>query len=489
MPSNFPPSSPILGAASANDDPYFQPLSDDVYGPGRAQYLGKRRIEQLYNADGQYPTPVASSTTGRSSSPIRAVNNTPKNYHNHSSKSFPIKLNPRDCTRLAIGRKKSVCDIVLPSKKNISRQHAFITYLPSEEQVKLECNGINGIVVVVPLELQCQLKRTDSGKAYRLLVDEPELQDALDDKELENSNGITSFVLLKGESVLMPFIKGTTIDFRQAEGVLSMKDIQDDEPNSTDTEDEQFTLMPPTDEFCETITTPKKLIMIPQSPPTAQAHEDHFIEEPIPQLSQHIALTTPDSSLTLAAPTTPVKLKEHGKMKEEVKIDSAPILGKNVPELPSQNFATSELAKEHGQKLKQHKPDVKLIKTPAEILLSLEKRGIPCEDLQHVLANHLAFANVQQTPLHQLQQVSSKTSTLSRVELRALLRAEPCIGVIHREGKDAAGKPLDEEYYYDMENDPETERRSLVTALKGGRSGLRSCRRTHKQYFWKRPAK
>lgn len=92
-------------------------------------------------------------------------------------------------------------------------------------------------------------------------------------------------------------------------------------------------------------------------------------------------------------------------------------------------------------------------------------------------------------PLFQLQDVNSVVSKLSRTELRAILNDEQCIGVIYRTGKDAAGKPLDEEYYYDAENDPDDDRRQLVASLKGGRSGLRSCRRVHKQYFWKKPTK
>lgn len=497
MPTEFPPSSPILGAAVPNDDLYYQPSSDDAYGPSRAQFLGKRRLEQLYDGNGQYPTPVASSTTGRSSSPIREAANTPKNYHRRSVKTLAIELNPRDCSRLAIGRKKSVCDIVLPSKKNISRQHAFITYLPSEKQVKLECNGVNGIVVAVPRQLQCHLEKVGEGEsAYRLMFGDLASQGVAHDKVMENYDEVTSFVLLKGESVLMPYIDGTVIDFRQAEGILTMKDVSDDESISTDTEDEQFTLMPQTNDFHEVVSTPRKLITIPHSPPTAHAQEDHFedhkeepYEEEAPQLAQNTQQTTPFSSFTFETPSTPRKVKKSWQIKEEPEESPLPTLRHNVPLLPSQKMHIPDLSKEHEQTKKKHKTSDKTVKTSEETLSSLAQRGLDCSELQHVLANHLAFANIQQTPLYQLQQVNSKINTLSRAELRALLKAESCIGVIYREGKDAAGKPLDEEYYYDVENDPDTERRNLVTALKGGRSGLRSCRRTHKQYFWKKPAK
>lgn len=119
----------------------------------------------------------------------------------------------------------------------------------------------------------------------------------------------------------------------------------------------------------------------------------------------------------------------------------------------------------------------------------LKVKGIDIENVKNVLVNHLAFANIQQTPLFQLQSVNSKTAELSRNELRVLLGDIKCVGIIYREGKDAAGKPLDEEYFYDLENDSDNDRRGLVMSLKGGRSNLRSCRKTHKQYFWKKPAK
>ena len=55
----------------------------------------------------------------------------------------------------------------------------------------------------------------------------------------------------------------------------------------------------------------------------------------------------------------------------------------------------------------------------------------------------------------------------------------PCVGEIPRMGKDAAGKPLESEYYYVPEMDPDQMRRETIQA--GMRStGLRSVRKTHK---------
>jgi hypothetical protein len=75
---------------------------------------------------------------------------------------------------------------------------------------------------------------------------------------------------------------------------------------------------------------------------------------------------------------------------------------------------------------------------------------------------------------------------LSQSELRKILEQTSCVGEIPRIGKDAAGKPLESEYYYVPEMDPDQMRRETITA--GMRStGLRSVRKTHKQYYWKKP--
>ena len=68
---------------------------------------------------------------------------------------------------------------------------------------------------------------------------------------------------------------------------------------------------------------------------------------------------------------------------------------------------------------------------------------------------------------------------LSQSDLRRILEQTPCVGEISRSGKDAAGKPLESEFYYVPEMDPDQMRRETITA--GMRStGLRSVRKTHK---------
>ncbi|OAL47519.1 hypothetical protein IQ07DRAFT_602263 [Pyrenochaeta sp. DS3sAY3a] len=81
---------------------------------------------------------------------------------------------------------------------------------------------------------------------------------------------------------------------------------------------------------------------------------------------------------------------------------------------------------------------------------------------------------------------STPVAQLSRQDLKKILDDTPCVGEIPRAGKDAAGHPLENEFYYVPEMDTNQMRRETITA--GTRStGLRSVRKTHKQYYWKKP--
>lgn len=70
-------------------------------------------------------------------------------------------------------------------------------------------------------------------------------------------------------------------------------------------------------------------------------------------------------------------------------------------------------------------------------------------------------------------------SQLTDNDLKNILEAIPCVGEITREGKDAAGKQLENEYYYVPEMDENVMRRDTVKASMGSTS-LRAVRKSHK---------
>lgn len=101
----------------------------------------------------------------------------------------------------------------------------------------------------------------------------------------------------------------------------------------------------------------------------------------------------------------------------------------------------------------------------------------------HVV-NQLAFSRLQSTPLSAIMQnlpIEEKRD-LVKSELRDIIESTPCIGIITRQGKDAAGKALESEYYYMPEKDDDESRRAaVVDGLR--KPSLRACRKQHKVRF------
>ncbi|KAK0643788.1 hypothetical protein B0T16DRAFT_332326 [Cercophora newfieldiana] len=98
----------------------------------------------------------------------------------------------------------------------------------------------------------------------------------------------------------------------------------------------------------------------------------------------------------------------------------------------------------------------------------------------HVI-NQLAFSRLSSTPLSTIMsKIPAETKKdLEKEQLRVIIESTPCLGIIRRQGKDAAGKPLESEYYYIPEMDTDEQRRLAVTdGLR--KPSLRNCRKQHK---------
>jgi hypothetical protein len=98
----------------------------------------------------------------------------------------------------------------------------------------------------------------------------------------------------------------------------------------------------------------------------------------------------------------------------------------------------------------------------------------------HVV-NQLAFSRLSSTPLSTIMHnlPAEQIKDISRDALRLLIETTPCIGIIKRQGKDAAGKALESEYYYIPEDDTDMQRRAaVVDGLR--KPSLRACRKQHK---------
>lgn len=133
-------------------------------------------------------------------------------------------------------------------------------------------------------------------------------------------------------------------------------------------------------------------------------------------------------------------------------------------------------------------------KQPSEEDSSERKSGLTDETyerIQNHAANQLAFSRLSSTPfstiLNNLPPALWKRDDRSKQgpsseEIRAILESTKCIGKVAREGKDAAGKPLESEYYYIPDfDDDDMRREAVVNDLR--KPGLRNCRKQHKVCF------
>ncbi len=96
------------------------------------------------------------------------------------------------------------------------------------------------------------------------------------------------------------------------------------------------------------------------------------------------------------------------------------------------------------------------------------------------IINQLAFSRLSSTPLSTiLSHFPEDAGDCSSENVKEAIAQISCIGEVAREGKDAAGRPLESEYYYIPDEDQDEMRReAVVNDLR--KPGLRACRKQHK---------
>ncbi len=129
-------------------------------------------------------------------------------------------------------------------------------------------------------------------------------------------------------------------------------------------------------------------------------------------------------------------------------------------------------------------PRIGSSRTTAKASAELEEPLHPNLDVEAItnhVVNQLAFSRLASNPLTAIMNnlpVEEKKD-LAKSALRQIIEGTRCVGVITRQGKDAAGKPLESEYYYIPEHDMDESRRVAVTdGLR--KPSLRACRKQHK---------
>lgn len=635
--SQFPPSSPLLNNELESEPDVFDNLcsAKSIFSDNWEKEHIKRKFKEIDNKVDAYITPDPSSSLGdvtlnsekdgdeHNEPSVHAIPNSEKNVKkqkvsiskldisqplNQSNFKNVIQI-PLNGDIFKIGRSGLSCSFKLNSKNRlISRVHAEVQYDKESNLILLKCLGYNGLNITIP-----QLVNIDHLKdqEYLVSINGEGQEEVSNSRILTQSDAFTNFYMLKGESIKMPMIVGTVLDFRGDLALLvynkhnldlintpeqfnSSKDKAANPktpvkmPRKLSTEQLlkiveqkklQFSTHPTLAELknkkSHTTTDPsgprpiekrdlantiiyKRPSPIPfeNSPPEFEngindyaiddEHDDSLDDETpeivspltgkenkhinlppkptkrkvlgdITNVSTNVHNSSSNTQSKISLPKKPeepksqipqeIKQIKESKIVKDVKkqaATSSPVSGTAIKTTKKERSKTPEVSgnsdikdektvaehkkKGRPKKTKQTEEDV-LRSMPKEEIESVLSTVPELDDISNLITNHIAYSRVLQTPFSSIIDLNSiKKHSLTKLQLRCILiHSIDCIGVIFRQGKDAAGKPLDEEYYYIPEKDSDLQRVKLVEELKGSSSHLRSCRKTHKQYFWKKP--
>lgn len=485
--------------------PAFEPLSSSPSLP-RPQ----KRVARDSNANvSTYPTPVPTSSTHiMSSSPPRMPLSRPvsrRAFPAVSSERAPLSavptiMLPENGERVLMGRSSASCHHQLSANRMVSRVHIRAAYKPApnpfdRDRIEIMCVGWNGI------KLHCQGKTYDlaKGKTFtsdikdadimidvhdaRVLVQWPRNerkeraasttsdQTWDEDPPTHAHENLQNSLHADRQRLASPVSPSPAVQSRipPSSPLLDPRDSQsavvvyEDEPSPSRRKDSDFA--------SESQSTQERVAEILGSSQSSDLsdlskHDDDFSDhdeenDPIvhsfgpfgENLLPRMASFTAYESPTLSARSPRGRL---------------PAQPLRPPQSPRQSSGSSE--QKDGDSDKSGPIDEYI------------------ERIQNHAINQLAFSRLSSTPFSTIlnnippslwRRDDRSSKGASKEELRSILDNTKCIGKVAREGKDAAGKPLESEYYYIADFDKDNMRRdAVVYDLR--KPGLRSCRKQHK---------
>ncbi|KAK5112343.1 hypothetical protein LTR62_004306 [Meristemomyces frigidus] len=479
--------------------PAFEPFSSSPGGLPRQASL-KRKFDDLVDDRKYYPTPVPTSSTGilPSSPPARHTRPGLQRAVSQLSERAPLgdvpTLDlPANGEPVLMGRSSNSSDYQLSANRHISRVHVRASFHSSdpefpEGKVEVECLGWNGAKV------HCRGDIVELSKGGCFTSVRPVDQIMVDVQETR---------------VLLVWPKDESRE-RFAAGSRSPWAIESPTKRRI-VSAPQFASSPPA-------MLPPRL-RSPISPTPAEAtfastihssqevdgsvlvYEDHNSDEDAPRdtTPQPATAISPLKSVSFSAKAATQKalsanasdnedFSEHDEENDPIVHSFGPF-GDNLLNR-FQSFQPK--SPEHQRKPLKHS-----FTSPLRPVAKPLANASPVKN--HVI-NQLAFSRVHSLPLSiihsnlpaELRGAMAKPSdtenrhVLTASDLKTLLDAIPCVGEISREGKDAAGKLLESEFYYVPEMDGDVNRRETVTQSLG-KTSLRAARKSHKQYYWKKP--
>ncbi|TVY60852.1 Protein PLM2, partial [Lachnellula suecica] len=481
--------------------PAFEPFSSSPGFPRPSKRQARSSPSEREAAYQKYPTPIPTSTTGIISSSPPRVQGRPSLHRTQSSVSERAPLSavpsinlPENGDVLRMGRSSTSSHYQLSASRLISRVHVEARYIAASvplepNKVEIKCKGWNGV------KLHCQGRTWDLGK---------------DDTFTSETEYATIMLDVQDARVLIAW----------------------------PSRDRKASLGAQSDSSWDEVTSPRRQAtavsaggQIIQSSPLRRAHRIESPESPTPAGPSTSARSLADLFSDSVEPEV-VKVYEDASSPEEEDIAAG-------NSMVSTQAATSFRAPGESQESELSEPEEeqdpdeendpivhsfgpfgadissRMASFTAVGSPEIPRAGRDRADsansrsssrstseaeagpiVNHVV-NQLAFSRLSSTPIsvilnHLPADLRNSSTThlenkgLTKEELCKMLNAAACIGEIHREGKDAAGKALESEYYYIPDEDTDENRRAaVVDGLR--KPSLRNCRKQHKQYYWKKP--
>lgn len=415
--------------------------------------------------------------------------------------AVPTLMLPENGEPLLMGRSSASCHHQLAANRMISRVHVKATYKPApnpfdRDRVEIMCMGWNGI------KLHCQGKTYDLAKGKTFTSDIKDADIMID---------------VHDARVLVQWPRNERKDYASTDSEQTWEEntptrnskVRRSLHESPSAERQRLaspvspspavkSMIPPSSPlFTPTRTRNAVVVYEDEASPTRRTlPSDSLGSEDAPKSSSVDDLLQSSQSSDLSDLSKPDDLSDHDEENDPI-IHSFGPYGENLlPRLASFSADESPLRPTRPPNQAAHQPlqpaqapkqPTKPVEaeTPEPSKLVFDESW---ERVQNHAVNQLAFSRLSSTPFSTI--VSNLPPTLwkrdghtkvgpSRDEIRTILDSTKCIGKVAREGKDAAGKPLESEYYYIPDfDDDEMRREAVVNDLR--KPGLRNCRKQHK---------
>ncbi|KAJ8123695.1 hypothetical protein ONZ43_g411 [Nemania bipapillata] len=406
----------------------------------------------------KYPTPIPTSSTGiLSSSPPRGLVRTQTTLSERAPLSAvpTLELNENG-EMLFMGRSSNTSHHQLSANRLVSRVHVKARYIPAvsplePNMVEIECNGWNG------LKLHCQGRTWDLAKGdtftsetegVDIMID---VQDARVMIQWPQKDRLDSIANLSDSSWddsprSQTRASGTALDSLQSSPIRRHARMHSPvSPTPMGRSSSGLNRLPEPDDIGEAV----------------EIYEDESADEqdlPKPDTDAAASFVKTELADDFSSDLSDPEDANDPDEENDPVIHSFGPFGAN---LSSRFAAITAESPTQSPRIGSGRCIDKTSSEPEEPL----HPNIDVEVVTNHVVNQLAFSRLSSNPLTAILNnlpVEEKKD-LSKSALRRIIEGTKCIGVIARQGKDAAGKALESEYYYIPEHDTDDSRRVAVT--------------------------